>query len=46
MLSSSHGAAVVTGRRDEYLGIVNFNAVTDFIQATEEQLAAARGESA
>ncbi|HET6625202.1 MAG TPA: ABC transporter ATP-binding protein [Nocardioidaceae bacterium] len=52
MLSSSHGAAVVTGRRDEYVGVVNFNAVTDFIQATEEQHAAtaaadaANGESA
>ncbi len=38
MLTSRHGAAVVTGRRDEYLGVVNFNAVTDHIQATEQQL--------
>ncbi|HET7683404.1 MAG TPA: ABC transporter ATP-binding protein [Marmoricola sp.] len=40
MLSSSHGAAVVTGRRDEYLGVINFDAVTDFIRAAEEQHAA------
>ncbi|HJR37372.1 MAG TPA: ABC transporter ATP-binding protein [Nocardioidaceae bacterium] len=45
MLSSSHGAAVVTGRRDEYVGVVNFTAVTSFIQATEEQHADA-GEPA
>jgi osmoprotectant transport system ATP-binding protein len=38
MLSSSHGAAVVTGRRDEYLGVVDFEAVTAFIRATEEEL--------
>ena len=48
MLSSSHGAAVVTGRRDEYVGVVNFIAVTGFIRATEEQHAesAAAGSEA
>ena len=25
MLTSSHAAAVVTGRRDEYLGVVDFD---------------------
>ncbi len=45
MLSSSHGAAVVTGRRDEYVGVVNFSAVTEFIQTTEEQHAEASAAS-
>jgi osmoprotectant transport system ATP-binding protein len=39
MLNSSHGGAVVTGRRDEYLGVVDFSAVTTLVQATEEELA-------
>ncbi len=37
MLSSSHGAAVVTGDRDQYLGVVDFGAVTDHIRAVEEE---------
>jgi osmoprotectant transport system ATP-binding protein len=37
MLSSSHGGAVVTGDRDQYLGVVDFNAVTDHIRRIEEQ---------
>jgi osmoprotectant transport system ATP-binding protein len=45
MLSSSHGAAVVTGRRDEYVGVVNFTTVTDFIQANEQGHADAGGPS-
>ena len=45
MLSSSHGAAVVTGRRDEYVGVVNFTTVTDFIQANEQEHADAGGPS-
>ncbi|WP_281285807.1 hypothetical protein [Nocardioides humi] len=36
MLSSSHGAAVVTGDRDQYLGVVDFAAVTAQIRAMEE----------
>ncbi|TCC50297.1 ATP-binding cassette domain-containing protein [Kribbella capetownensis] len=32
MLVSSHGCAVVTGRRDEYLGVVDFQAVLARIQ--------------
>lgn len=32
MLVCSHGRAVVTGRRDEYLGVVDFQAVLDRIQ--------------
>ena len=42
MLTSTHGASIVTGRRDEYLGVVNFTAVTGHIQATEQQLADSR----
>jgi len=37
MLTSSHGGAVVTGSRGEYLGVVNFDAVTGLIQEAEEQ---------
>jgi osmoprotectant transport system ATP-binding protein len=37
MLTSSHGGAVVTGGRGEYLGVVNFDAVTSLIQEAEEQ---------
>jgi osmoprotectant transport system ATP-binding protein len=36
MLSSSHGAAVVTGERDQYLGVVDFHAVTEHIRLLEE----------
>jgi osmoprotectant transport system ATP-binding protein len=35
MLVSSHGSAVVTGRRDEYLGVVDFQAVLARIQSPE-----------
>ncbi|WP_139977945.1 ABC transporter ATP-binding protein [Nocardioides litoris] len=37
MLSSSHGGAIVTGDRDQYVGVVNFDAVTDHIRAIEEK---------
>jgi len=37
MLNSSFGAAVVTGPRDEYQGVVDFGAVTAFVAATEEK---------
>lgn len=37
MLSSSHGGAVVTGARDQYLGVVDFAAVTGYIRTMEEQ---------
>jgi osmoprotectant transport system ATP-binding protein len=36
MLVSSHGCAVVTGRRDEYLGVVDFQAVLARIQETTD----------
>ena len=36
MLGCSHGCAVVTGRRDEYLGVVDFQAVQARIQETAE----------
>ncbi|WP_435200360.1 ABC transporter ATP-binding protein [Janibacter sp. GS2] len=36
MLASSHGGVLVTGRRDEFLGVVTFEAVTDHIRAAHE----------
>nr|WP_202885598.1 ATP-binding cassette domain-containing protein [Kribbella sandramycini] len=39
MLMSSHGSAVVTGRRDEYLGVVDFQAVVTRIQEHHEEQA-------
>ncbi|RYU13879.1 ABC transporter ATP-binding protein [Nocardioides iriomotensis] len=36
MLTSSHGAAIVTGRRDEFLGVVDFATVTQQIQDAGE----------
>jgi osmoprotectant transport system ATP-binding protein len=41
MLTESHGGAIVTGRRDEYQGVINFDAVTDHMTATVEQARAA-----
>ncbi|SDD51464.1 ABC transporter ATP-binding protein [Nocardioides lianchengensis] len=43
MLTSSHGAAVVTGDRDQYLGVISFEAVTDHMRQLERE-AAAHGE--
>jgi osmoprotectant transport system ATP-binding protein len=40
MLTSSHGAAVVTGERDQYLGVIGFDAVTDHMRALEQEAAA------
>ena len=37
MLSSSHGGAVVTGDRDQYLGVVDFDAVTTYIRSLEAE---------
>jgi osmoprotectant transport system ATP-binding protein len=36
MLTSSHGAAIVTGRREEFLGVVDFATVTRQIQDAGE----------
>ena len=47
MLTSAHGGAVVTGKRDQYLGVVDFDAVTEHMRAVERQLqegAASRDE--
>ncbi|MCB0894848.1 MAG: ATP-binding cassette domain-containing protein [Nocardioides sp.] len=41
MLTSSHGAAVVTGDRDQYQGVIGFQAVTDHMRELEQE--AARG---
>jgi len=46
MLTSSHGGAVVTGRRGEYLGVVDFDTVTSHMRATEEQVADQAGAGA
>lgn len=43
MLTSAHASAIVTGQRDQYLGLVNFDAVVDHMR-TQEQLAAERTE--
>jgi len=40
MLTSSHGAAVVTGDRDAYVGVVDFAAVTDYMRVQQEKLEA------
>ncbi len=40
MLSSGHGAAIVTGDRDQYLGIIDFGHVTDHIRELEQEAAA------
>jgi osmoprotectant transport system ATP-binding protein len=44
MLTSNHAGAVVTGDRDSYLGVVDFTAVTDYMQA--QQAAAAEQAAA
>jgi osmoprotectant transport system ATP-binding protein len=46
MLTSSHRGAIVTGRRDEYQGVVDFESVIDHIAATEERVAAETGQDA
>ena len=40
MLTNSHGGAVVTGDRDQYLGVVDFVAVTDHMRAMQEKASA------
>lgn len=37
MLTSTHDGIVVTGKRDEYLGIVTFRGVTDHVRSVNEQ---------
>jgi len=44
MLTSSHGGALVTGRRDEFKGVVDFQAVIGHIAETGEQAAERRDE--
>jgi osmoprotectant transport system ATP-binding protein len=41
MLTDSHSCAVVTGRRDEYQGVIDFAAVTDHMTAAAAQASAA-----
>ncbi len=41
MLTSAHASAIVTGNRDQYLGMVGFDAVVDHMR-TQERLAAER----
>jgi len=40
MLTSSHGGAIVCGARDEYVGIVDFDSVTDHMRAIEREAVA------
>ena len=42
MLTSSHGAAIVTGERDQYLGVIGFAAVTDHMRQLEREAADGR----
>ena len=44
MLSNSHGGALVTGDRDEYVGVVDFTSVTDHMRLMEEQAEASMAE--
>ena len=44
MLTSTHGGAVVTGDRDQFLGVVDFTSVTDHMRQLE-QAAEAGGEA-
>jgi osmoprotectant transport system ATP-binding protein len=44
MLTSTHGAAVVTGDRDQFLGVVDFSSVTDHMRQLE-QAAEAGGDA-
>jgi osmoprotectant transport system ATP-binding protein len=46
MLVSGHGGAVVTGDRDQYLGVVDFETVTDYMETLSRQAAATVSESA
>ena len=36
MLTSSHGGAIVTGRREEFLGVADFASVTRMVQSAGE----------
>ncbi|GAB3917502.1 betaine/proline/choline family ABC transporter ATP-binding protein [Microlunatus endophyticus] len=44
MLTDNHAGAIVTGRRDEYLGVIDFTAVTDHMMATTSQAQADRDQ--
>ncbi len=46
MLVSSHGGVIVTGRRDEYMGVLLFDAVTDHIRHVADEAQAASDEIA
>jgi osmoprotectant transport system ATP-binding protein len=43
MLTSGHGGAIVTGRRDEYLGVVTVQTVMEHIQQVREEAAEVSG---
>jgi len=43
MLTSSHGGAVVTGDRDQFLGVIDFTSVTDHMRHLEQEAGAADG---
>jgi osmoprotectant transport system ATP-binding protein len=46
MLVSGHGGVVVTGRRDEYLGLVRIGSLVSLLQETREQAEQAMAEAA
>ncbi|MFT4083604.1 MAG: ABC transporter ATP-binding protein [Nocardioides sp.] len=46
MLTSSHGGALVCGDRDQYLGIIDFDSVTEHMRAVEKHAAEVVGSSA
>ena len=46
MLTHAHGAVVVTGDRDQYLGFVDFATVTQYMRQLEEQAASEAGGEA
>jgi hypothetical protein len=46
MLVSGHGGVVVTGRRDEYQGVVRIGQLVNLLQETREQAEQAMAEAA
>jgi osmoprotectant transport system ATP-binding protein len=46
MLTNSHGGVVVTGDRDQYLGVADFTSVTDHMRAMQDKAARKAEEQA
>ncbi|MBO0843289.1 MAG: ABC transporter, partial [Nocardioides sp.] len=45
MLASSHGGVIVCDSRDQYLGVVDFESVTDHMRTVEQEAVASREAS-